>query len=614
MLRGFIPLFFILLLLIVNFCDNIYLYTGGLYMYSILLLISLAVNVFLLIYVSQISNKTKIIKWFNLFIICLITLTTASLFQSIFEPFPNIIRPEIFEYIFYLGEFPGSILCFLISLIYKNPAVNLKKYMLLFIPSIIGCAIVLTNDMHHLFFTNYSPRIANIEYGPLFFPFALYHYLLVGLSIINFIILSFKNSESFSMQTILLASSILIVTATNIIATFKILDLYVYVTPISITFLGLAIGICVIKYKFENVTPIALKTIINTMSDGLAIINHEGSILTLNKSFDEFSRQLFNLDETSRDKNLFTLLGNYDKNLSRIIKQAITKSFYNESLITEEYEFDLNGEKKYYNIDIYAITLKKDKLHIGNLLLFRDISEHKENIKILQEKQEIIIAQSRLATIGELAGGIAHDINTPISTIKTGIQMLSFSFEDEERKMLLKQMESCANKISDIANTVRNQFRNLGKQEVVKFEINKILEDIQVIVHNELKKHNCTLTLNMDEKIEITGEPTKLNQVLTNIIVNAIQVYSGTEGGPVTVNLFKKDSNIIIEIIDKAGGIKKEILPHLFKNILTTKGDKGTGLGLYLSYSVIKSEFNGDIKVESTEGVGSKFTVILPKG
>ncbi len=583
-------------------------------MYSILLLISIAVNVFLLIYVSQISNKTKIIKWFTAFIICLLILTTASLFQSIFEPFPDIIRPEKFEYIFYLGVFPGSILCYIISLIYKNPAINLKKYMLLFIPSIIGCGIIFTNDFHHLFFANYSPRIAEIEYGPLFLPLALYHYFLVGLSIFNFLALSFKNSESFSSQTILLATSILIVVVTNIVATFKFLDLYVYVTPISITFLGLAIGLCVIKYKFENVTPIALKTIINTMSDGLAIINHSGSILTLNKSFDDFSKELFNLNETSKDKNLFELLLQKDEKLCDIVKKAIAKSFYNNSLITEEYEFVINGKNKYYNIDIYAITLPKDKLHIGNLLLFRDISEHKENVKILREKQEIIVAQSRLATIGELAGGIAHDINTPISTIKTGIQMLSNSFQDEERKMLLNQMQSCANKISDIANTVRNQFRNLGKQETMKFEINKILEDIKVIVHNELKKYNCTLTLNMDEKIEITGEPTKLNQVLTNIIVNAIQVYAGTEGGPVTVNLFKNSSNIIIEIIDKAGGIKKEILPHLFKNILTTKGDKGTGLGLYLSYSVIKSEFSGDIKVESTEGVGSKFTVILPKG
>ncbi len=582
-------------------------------MYSILLLISLAINVFILIYVSQISNKTKIIKLFNIFITFLIILTTSSLFQSIFEPFPELINPEMFEHIFYIAIFPGSVVGFLLSLVYQNPTVKLKKYLYLFIPSIIGIAVVLTNNLHHLFFVNYSPRIINIEYGPLFYPFVLYHYFLALLTFLNFFILSIKNSESFSIQTLVITISLLIVSFTNIIATFKLVDLYVYINPIVFTLLSISIGICVIRYKFENVTPIALKTIINTMSDGLVIINHDGDILTLNSAFDSLAKKLFNYTDQTREKNLFSLLENYDKDLNDIILNAIASSFYSGKLVTEEYKFKINNKIKYFNLDIYAITLDKDKLHIGNLILFRDISEHKENIEILKEKQNIIVAQSRLATIGELAGGIAHDINTPISTIKTGISMLEASFEDEDRKALLSQMTTCANRISEIANTVRNQFRNLGKQDTVTFEINKILEDISVIVHNELKKYNCSLILNMDEKISITGEPTKLNQVLTNIIVNAIQVYAGTEGGTVTVNLLKDSNNIKIEIIDKAGGIDPEVLPHLFKNILTTKGEKGTGLGLYLSYSVIKSEFNGDIKVDTTQGVGTKFTVILPK-
>ena len=350
------------------------------------------------------------------------------------------------------------------------------------------------------------------------------------------------------------------------------------------------------------------------MTDGLVIINHEGVILTVNKAFENFAKKAFGINEPVRDKNLYEILNNYDKSVVEKIDRSIKKSFVFESLITEEHTFKIEGKDKYFNLDIYAITINKKKLHIGNLILFRDISQHKENIKILQEKQDIIVAQSRLATIGELAGGIAHDINTPISTIKTGIQILDSSFQDEERKALLQQMQSCANRISEIANTVRNQFRNLGKQDVVKFEINKLLQDISVIVHNELKKYNCTLELNMDETISITGAPTKLSQVLTNIIVNAIQVYAGTQGGVVTVNLYSTPKNIKIEIIDRAGGIDPEILPHLFKNILTTKGEKGTGLGLYLSYSVIKSEFNGDITVDSTQGVGTKFTVILPKG
>lgn len=583
-------------------------------MYSILLLISLAINIFFLIYILQIKDKIKIIKLFIWFSVCAITIISASLLQSIFAPYPKLIKPEFFEYFFYLGILPATVIAFLLSKLYKNPATDIKKYWPFFIPVMFSILLVFTNNFHHLFFVSYSTKISDIVYGPLFIPITIFHYFLAGIAVINFLVISFKNSDSLTGQTLILAFSVIAVIFTNFLATFKIIDLYVYVNGLIFGLLPLAIGLCIVKYKFENVTPIALKTIINTMTDGLVIVNHDGVILTVNKAFEKFAKNTFKINQSVRDKNLYEILGQYDKEIITSISTGIEKSYHTEKLVTKEALFTVGKQKKYFNLDIYAITINKKKLHIGNLILFRDISKHKENIKILQEKQNIIVAQSRLATIGELAGGIAHDINTPISTIKTGIQILNSSFEDEERKALLEQMQTCADRISEIANTVRNQFRNLGKQNVVKFEINKLLQDISVIVHNELKKYNCTLDLNMNEIVSITGAPTKLSQVLTNIIVNAIQVHSGTSGGTVTVNLYTTSKNIQIEVIDKAGGIDPEILPHLFKNILTTKGEKGTGLGLYLSYSVIKSEFNGDIKVDSTQGVGTKFTVILPKG
>lgn len=236
-------------------------------------------------------------------------------------------------------------------------------------------------------------------------------------------------------------------------------------------------------------------------------------------------------------------------------------------------------------------------------------------IKELQEKQDIIVKQGQLASIGELAGGVAHDINTPISAIKSGIlmfrEMLGQRSADEME--LLQRMDNCADKIINIVNSMRNQIRNLGGTTNVTFKISDVINDIRIITYNEVAKHRCELIVNIEDDISVTGDPTKLGQVITNLIVNAVQAY-GDKSGKVEVNLVKAPNNMaMVKITDYAGGIDDNIKPYIFKNILTTKGTIGTGLGLYLAYSVIKGVFSGDITFESEKGVGTTFYMTLPR-
>ena len=108
------------------------------------------------------------------------------------------------------------------------------------------------------------------------------------------------------------------------------------------------------------------------------------------------------------------------------------------------------------------------------------------------------------------------------------------------------------------------------------------------------------------------GDPTKLGQVLTNLVVNAAQAYN-EKGGKIDVIVSKNvDKFAIINVIDYAGGIDETIAPYVFKNILTTKGTSGTGLGLYIAYSVIKGEFNGEIDFNTTKGEGTTFSIKIP--
>ena len=234
-------------------------------------------------------------------------------------------------------------------------------------------------------------------------------------------------------------------------------------------------------------------------------------------------------------------------------------------------------------------------------------------IKELQEKQEIIVKQGQLVSIGELAGGVAHDINTPISAIKTGIVMLNQMGSEnrtEEEREILQRMDNCATKIINIVNSMRNQIRNLGGDTNVKFKISDVVNDIKVITYHEVAKNRSEVVINIKDDLEITGDPTKLGQVLTNLVVNAAQAYGEEKGGKVEVTVEKGPKSMaVIKVADYAGGLDPSITPYIFKNILTTKGTFGTGLGLYLAYSVIKGNFNGDITFDTAQGEGTTFYI-----
>ncbi len=229
-------------------------------------------------------------------------------------------------------------------------------------------------------------------------------------------------------------------------------------------------------------------------------------------------------------------------------------------------------------------------------------------------QRDIMFKQEQLSVLGELAGGMAHDINTPISSINTSILMLEKSCTSDLEKELLASMQVSSDRIINIVTSMRNQIRNLGSNEKEVFSLNKMVDDLHVLTQNEQKKNGCTFESEVKEEIEIYGERTKLGQVLTNIVVNSIQAYGGNgKKGNVKLTAFTKGNNICrIEVEDEAGGIPKKVQKYLFKNIMTTKGAKGTGLGMYLAGSVIKGIYQGEIWFEVKEGIGTKFIIEIP--
>ena len=422
--------------------------------------------------------------------------------------------------------------------------------------------------------------------------------------------ISIKKSGFFTRQTALIIIGSLIPLVVNMLGTARIINISIYITPTLFCITLIFYMIAIIKYKALNITPVALETVTDTMSDAFVVISDDGTIADSNLTF----RKTFSkLEEFSKEKNLFELISKnklFDINkLKKIIKQAKK----NDTMQNVEYNFRYKNDEKFFEVDIHPIKAKKNKnQYIGTLLLFKDITQHKLDIKEIEEKQEIIVKQGQLVSIGELAGGVAHDINTPISAIKTGITMLNQNPDrNESEKEILQRMDNCATKIINIVNSMRNQIRNLGGTTKVNFKISEVINDIKVITYHEVCKNKSELNITIEDDLSIEGDPTKLGQVLTNLVVNAAQAY-GDIGGKIDVSLSKgPHKTALIKVRDYAGGLDPAIKPYIFKNILTTKGTFGTGLGLYLAYSVIKGEFNGEISFDS-DNMGTTFYISIP--
>ena len=251
----------------------------------------------------------------------------------------------------------------------------------------------------------------------------------------------------------------------------------------------------------------------------------------------------------------------------------------------------------------------------------------------LHDNQETLMEKERLASLGQLIGGIAHNLKTPIMSISGAAEGLTdlvkeydSSIDDPEvtskdHHDIAKDMTTWIDKIkthteymSDVITAVKGQAVNLSNEEDISFTVGELLKRVNILMKHELKNAIIYLNISMktDENLIIHGDVNSLVQVINNMISNSIQAYQGRTNQNIDLIVEKKENNLLISVKDYGTGIPKKVKDKLFKEMITTKGKNGTGLGLYMSYSTIKAHFNGNMTVESEEGKGTTFTIILP--
>lgn len=272
---------------------------------------------------------------------------------------------------------------------------------------------------------------------------------------------------------------------------------------------------------------------------------------------------------------------------------------------------------------------------IGDLVIsFNKILDlEKKHATQMKKNQEIIVEQERLSSLGQMIGGIAHNLKTPIMSISGASQALSELIEEydmsisnstvtpEDHHDIAKDMKDWNDKIKvyleymgEIIDAVKGQAVTMNASNVTEFTIGELVARVKILMKEQLMHRNCTLNVNLelDKNATIYGEISALVQVINNLIINAIDAYEG-KTGKINLNVLSDEDKYYITVEDFAGGIPESVQEKLFKKMITTKGKNGTGLGLYMCYSTIKGKFNGDMFFETKEGIGTKFTIVLSK-
>ena len=261
------------------------------------------------------------------------------------------------------------------------------------------------------------------------------------------------------------------------------------------------------------------------------------------------------------------------------------------------------GKSVVINVSITPLVGKSAE-RIGRLLLFDDVTQR-------DRMEEQLTQTEKLTSLGLLAAGVAHEVNTPLAVISNYIQMLAKQMpEGDPRHTIIDKIVKQTFRASEIVNNLLN-FSRTGPGELADVDLNRVVEETLSLVAHPLKASQIQVVKQLTEGIPpVRGSANKLQQVFLNLFLNARDAMPS--GGMLEVRSAAHNGSVEVEVADTGNGITREHIHKIFDPFFTTKtSGRGTGLGLSVSYGIIK-EHAGKIDVRSTPGRGTSFHVEFP--
>ncbi len=337
--------------------------------------------------------------------------------------------------------------------------------------------------------------------------------------------------------------------------------------------------------------------ILENIPVGMFTVSSQGEILQSNRS----AREILRLSKDRlQEQNIEGILPGIWSRLRELLGSEQKTSVRFDWLLSD-------ADRERVQLEFIAAKLEsEDDLVKGYVLTFQDLTRVRE--------LEFAMRQSeKLAAVGQLAAGIAHEIRNPLASISGSIQLLEAGYagataEDKKlMKIVLREIDRLNNLISEFLEFVRPE-----KPPDAIVDLNLLLQDIlEMLKMNQALRQDVVQSVDLKAHGQISGNKDKLKQALLNIIINAYQSMHDTEAASITIATADQQDRVILRVRDSGCGIEEKNLKKIFEPFHTTK-PKGTGLGLAVVHKIIEGH-NARIFVESEKGKGTEFRIEFPR-
>lgn len=345
------------------------------------------------------------------------------------------------------------------------------------------------------------------------------------------------------------------------------------------------------------------ESIVESINVGLMAVDLDGRITRLNSALEE-------IVATGREevvgKNVEEL---FAEDFADTLRQVLGESGWRLIQTRQIYKLHTTtraGRSLVLNIAIAPLWADSQE-QTGALVVFEDVTERLRLEDQLQQRE-------KLSSIGLLAAGVAHEVNTPLTGVSSYTQMLlNMLPENDPKHALLEKVRRQADRATDIVNNLLNFSRTGSAAEFTTLDIHRVLDDTLQLLEPQLRRSQIEIVREYDEHLpRVHGNSVKLQQVFTNLILNARDSIANGNGRIVLATRNGEEDLLTVEVVDNGIGIDADDVAKIYDPFFTTKGvGRGTGLGLAVTYGIVQ-EHSGHISVNSTPGVGTTFRITLP--
>ncbi len=342
-----------------------------------------------------------------------------------------------------------------------------------------------------------------------------------------------------------------------------------------------------------------LQDLINSLQDGLIVVDRALRVELVNRS----ALRVWDHPELQGLRLGYTPLGQE--------VEFVRGAFRTAGPTHKEVNLTGGGPQTFYELYCSPVCDKNGNV-ARVIVLFRDVTERK-----LFEKQ--IGRTERLASVGQLAAGVAHEINNPMAAITTCAEGLGRYLEsldvigtdqNEEVKDYLSTIGEAALRCKEITQRLLSLSADDREVDFCESDLGRIVEQVVALVRHESERLNIEIETAMGLTPLVLGDPNKLSQLVLNLILNSIEAIG--ENGRVVVSVLHNDGVVELTVADNGGGILEKNMDHLFDPFFTTKTrGRGTGLGLSICERIVR-QHQGQISFQSAEGTGTQVSVLLP--